>query len=219
MSSGSGDRARQRFAEKLAAGDLDEQFRDAEHVMRQHAVFARPVRHLGVEPVVGHQRHERDRRVDKARHPLDKLRRRQHRAGLLVELKKLDDLRDILREDELVAARQYRDRACAEARQLGPPFRVFEDIDRLELDPTDREKLLESQAAGSTRLPERLQWRGLGHRVYPFRKRSRGPDVMSSRSAVNHGAAAARGRILPRDIRPTGAAPRGRAPCRRFSSR
>ena len=136
--------------------------------MREHAVLARPVRHLGVEPVVRHQRDEPDRRVDKPRHPLDELRRRQHRPGLLVELKKLDDLRDILREDELVAARQDRDRTGAETRQFGPPFRVFEDIDRLELDPTDREKLLESQAAGSTRLPERLQRRGLRHRAYPF---------------------------------------------------
>jgi hypothetical protein len=38
----------------------------------------------------------------------------------------------------------------------------------LELDPTDREKLLESQAAGSAGLPERHQWRGLGHRRFLF---------------------------------------------------
>ena len=36
------------------------------------------------------------------------------------------------------------------------PGGVFQNIDRFELDPTDREKLLESQTAGSTRLPERL---------------------------------------------------------------
>jgi quercetin dioxygenase-like cupin family protein len=41
----------------------------------------------------------------------------------------------------------------------------------LELDPTDREKLLESQAAGSARLPERLQGRGLGHRGAPRERR------------------------------------------------
>jgi hypothetical protein len=74
-------------------------------------------------------------------------------------------LGDILREDELVAARQDRDRTGADPRQLGSPGRVFKNIDRLELDPTDREKLLESQAAGSARLPERLQRRGLGHRA------------------------------------------------------
>src|SRR5712691_6511646 len=73
------------------------------------------------------------------------------------------DLGDVLREDKFVAARQNRDRARAEALQLRPPGRVFQHIDRLELDPTDREKLLESQAAGSARLPERLQWLGLGH--------------------------------------------------------
>jgi hypothetical protein len=47
--------------------------------------------------------------------------------------------------------------------QFGPAGRVSEDIDRLELDPTDREKLFQSQAAGSARLPERLQRRGFGH--------------------------------------------------------
>jgi hypothetical protein len=91
------------------------------------------------------------------------MRRRQHRTGLLVELQEFDDLRDILREDKPVAARQDRDRACTETRQLGPSLRVFQDVDRFELDPTDREKLLESQAAGSTRLPERLQWCGIRH--------------------------------------------------------
>src|SRR5204863_7394326 len=87
-----------------------------------------------------------------------------NRPGLLVELQEGNDLRDVLREHEFVAARQNRDRTGADARQFCPPGRVFKNIDRLELDPTDREKLLESQTAGSARLPERLQWCGLGHR-------------------------------------------------------
>jgi hypothetical protein len=91
------------------------------------------------------------------------LRGRQHRPGLFVELQKGDDLRDILREDEIVAARQDRYRARAEALQLGAAGRIGEDVDRFELDPTDREKLFQSQAAGSARLPERLQGRGLRH--------------------------------------------------------
>ena len=64
-------------------------------------------------------------------------------AGRLVELQKRDDLRDVLGKDKFVAARQHRDRARAEALQLGPAGSVFKYIDRLELDPTDREKLLE----------------------------------------------------------------------------
>jgi hypothetical protein len=72
-------------------------------------------------------------------------------------------LRDVLGEDELIAARQDRDRARAEALEFGPPGRISENVDRFELDPTDREKLLESQAAGSPRLPERLQRRHFGH--------------------------------------------------------
>jgi hypothetical protein len=65
-------------------------------------------------------------------------------------------LRDVLREDELIAARQDGDRARTEALEFGPTGWISEDVDRFELDPTDREKLLESQAAGSPRLPERL---------------------------------------------------------------
>jgi hypothetical protein len=41
--------------------------------------------------------------------------------------------------------------------QFSAASRVSEDIDRFELNPTDREKLFESQAAGSARLPECLQ--------------------------------------------------------------
>src|SRR5439155_13729863 len=110
------------------------------------------------------QRDDLQRRAYKPLQPLDQLRRRQNRSGILVELQEGNDLRDVLREHEFVAARQNRDRTGADARQFCPPGRVFKNIDRLELDPTDREKLLESQTAGSARLPERLQWCGLGHR-------------------------------------------------------
>jgi hypothetical protein len=93
------------------------------------------------------------------------LPRRQHRAGLLTQFQKGDNLRDVLGEDKVVTARQNRNRTGAEALQLGPTGGISEDIDRFELDPTDREKLFESQAAGSARLPERLKRRrDLGHR-------------------------------------------------------
>jgi hypothetical protein len=96
------------------------------------------------------------RRVDVALHALVKLRRVEHRPRLLVQLQKGDDLGNVLSEDELVTARQDRDRTRAKALQLGPAGGVFKDIDRFELDPTDREKLFQSQAAGSARLPERF---------------------------------------------------------------
>src|SRR5207253_1970928 len=113
-----------------------------------------------------------DRGVDKAEGALDQLRRRQYRAGLLVELQEFDDLGDVLGKHEFVAARQYRQRAGAQTLQLGAAGRVLQHVDRFELDRTDREKLFESQAAGSTRLPERLQWRSLGHPSHPFRNRT-----------------------------------------------
>ena len=165
------DFGRQPLAEDLAAGDFEKRLRDPEHVMRQDAVLSRPVRHLDIEPVIGHQRDDLQGRADKPVEALDQLCRRQDRPGLLVELQEFDDLRDVLRKDKFVAARQDRDRACAEALQFGSPGGVFQHIDRLELDPTDREKLLESQAAGSARLPERLQGRGLGHRGAPRERR------------------------------------------------
>jgi hypothetical protein len=40
---------------------------------------------------------------------LNELGRRQHRSGLFVQFQKFDDLRDVLRENEFVAARQDRD--------------------------------------------------------------------------------------------------------------
>jgi hypothetical protein len=91
------------------------------------------------------------------------LRRAEDRPRPFVELQEGNDLRDVLREDELIAARQNGDRARAEALELGTTGGISEDVDRFELDPTDREKLLESQAAGSPRLPERLQRRHFGH--------------------------------------------------------
>ena len=64
---------------------------------------------------------------------------------------------DVLREHEVVAARQHGDRPGTQPPQLVEPGRVFQHIDGFELDRTDREKLLEFQAAGSSRLPEHLE--------------------------------------------------------------
>ena len=64
---------------------------------------------------------------------------------------------DILREHILVAARKHRDRTSSQPPQLIEPGGVFQHIDGLELDRTDREKLFEFQAARSSRLPEHLQ--------------------------------------------------------------
>jgi len=73
-------------------------------VVGQYAIGTRTVWHFGVELVVRHLSDHSYRRVDVAIHPLDKLGRRQDWTSLFVELQEVDDLRDVLRENELVAA-------------------------------------------------------------------------------------------------------------------
>jgi hypothetical protein len=69
----------------------------------------------------------------------------------------------VLREDPLIAARQYRHRACANPAKFSQPGGIFKNVDRLELNPTDREKLFEFQTTRSTRLPERFQLHDVDH--------------------------------------------------------
>jgi hypothetical protein len=95
----------------------------------------------------------------------DQLVGRQDGAGLLVQAEEFDDVPDVLREDPLVTTRQDRDRACAQAAQFIAAGGIFKNVDRLEPDPTDREKLFEFQTTRSTRLPERIQGLGFGHRA------------------------------------------------------
>jgi hypothetical protein len=52
----------------------------------------------------------------------------------------------------------------------------------LELDRTDREKLLEFQAAGSSRLPEHLQWDSARHLSLSA---SVAPNIVRDRRGVN----------------------------------
>lgn len=63
---------------------------------------------------------------------------------------------EVLREDPLVATRQHRDRPCTDTPQFRQTGSIFKHVDRIELNPTDREKLFEFQTTRSTRLPERL---------------------------------------------------------------
>ena len=70
---------------------------------------------------------------------------------------------EVLREHPVVAARQDRHRAGANAPQFRQTGGIFKNVDRIELDPTDREKLFEFQTTRSTRLPERFQRTGIGH--------------------------------------------------------
>jgi hypothetical protein len=69
----------------------------------------------------------------------------------------------VLGENPVVAAREDGYRAGAQASQFRQTGGVFKNVDRIELDPTDREKLFEFQATRSTRLPESLQARDVGH--------------------------------------------------------
>src|SRR3981081_2535000 len=66
---------------------------------------------------------------------------------------------DVLRKRPIIPARQYRDGAGTEATKLVEAVRIGQDIDGLELDRTDREKLFEFQTACSARLPEDAQCR------------------------------------------------------------
>jgi hypothetical protein len=95
--------------------------------------------------------------------PPDELVRRQHGAGLLVEPEELDDMPEVLSEDPFIATGQDRHRTRTNASQLCQAGGIFKNVDRLELDRTDREKLFEFQTTRSTRLPERFQRHGIGH--------------------------------------------------------
>ncbi|HVY15319.1 MAG TPA: hypothetical protein VHB27_08830 [Rhodopila sp.] len=64
---------------------------------------------------------------------------------------------DVLREHPIIAARQHRNGTSPQALQFGDAVGIGQDIDGIELDRTDREKLFEFQAACSARLPEHLQ--------------------------------------------------------------
>ncbi|MCY4502529.1 MAG: hypothetical protein OXE57_13325, partial [Alphaproteobacteria bacterium] len=59
-------------------------------------------------------------------------------------------------ENEIIAARNDRNRACAKLAQLVHTGRVRRHVYAVELDPTDREELFGSQAAGSAGPPENL---------------------------------------------------------------
>jgi hypothetical protein len=63
---------------------------------------------------------------------------RKLRAGPLVQAEELDDLLGALGKGELGPARQHRYRARAKRLQLGQAGRIFQNIHRNEVDPTDR---------------------------------------------------------------------------------
>src|SRR5260370_2266501 len=84
------------------------------------------------------------------------LSRRQRRAGLPVEGQKLDDVADDLGKYEAVAARHDRHGTRSEPPQLLQAALIRQHIDRLELDPTDRQGFLNPEAARSMRLPKHL---------------------------------------------------------------
>jgi hypothetical protein len=70
---------------------------------------------------------------------------------------------EILGEDPRVPARQDGHRTRTDAAKLREARGIFKNVDRLELNPTDREKLFEFQATRSARLPERFQLKGICH--------------------------------------------------------
>ena len=96
----------------------DEGIDHAEQVKGQRPVAARPSRYVNPELLVRHQRDQLDRGVHELRDALMQLFDRELRAAILLQADEVDDLLGVLAEDELVAARQHRDRARAELLQL-----------------------------------------------------------------------------------------------------
>lgn len=131
------------------------------NMMREHPVGAVAVRDLVREQVVRHLAHITFRRSQDRIHTIGDLRDRQLSSRLHRNAEECGDVLQGLAEDEAVAACDHRDGADAQAPQLLDPVRSLRDVDRFEPDRTDREKLLEFQTAGSSRLPEHLD--GFGH--------------------------------------------------------
>ena len=100
-----------------------------------------------------------------------------------VEPEKRDDIADHLGEDETVAPRHDRYRACAETGEFVEPARIRHHVDRLELDPTDREVFLDPEAARSVRLPEHLD-----RLVHPLSSRHLSTDPRARFRALQLGA-------------------------------
>jgi hypothetical protein len=114
------------------------------------------MRQLQLELVIRHLAHQTDCRFENMLVTSIQLGRRQRRARVFVEGQKLNNIADDLRKDKAVAARHYRHRARAQSAQLLEAAFVSQYVDRLELDPTDREVFFDPEAARSMRLPEHL---------------------------------------------------------------
>ena len=137
---------------------LEVRGRDLKDVVHQHAVRAGPVRQLLIEPIVRHLPHQADGRFEYMVAARVQLGRRKGRARLLVETQKLDDIADHLGKYETVAARHDRHGTRTQPPQLLQAALIRQHIDRLELDPTDREVFLNPEAARSMRLPKHRDW-------------------------------------------------------------
>ena len=94
----------------------------------ERAIAARPAGHVGVEPVVGHQRDELECRGHELVDAPGQLGGRELRAAVLVQAEEVDDLLGVLAEDELLAARQHGNGPEAKLLQLGQAAGVFKDI-------------------------------------------------------------------------------------------
>ena len=150
--------------ERLAAVfHVEEGDRDLEDVVHQHAPGPGAVRQFAGEAVLRHLAGQPEGGFQHVVVARAELGRGQLRAGIRVEAEKLHDIADDLGDDEFVTARDHGQGTRAEAAQQFLGFLVFQHVDRLELDPTDREEFFYPEAAGSVRLPEYFD--RLGHGV------------------------------------------------------
>ncbi len=145
---------------ELLAGvfHVEEGGRDLEDVMEEDAPRARSVWELLLEVLVGHLGDEATGRLKDVVVARFELVRRERWRGIVWQVEEVNDILDDLGEDELIAARDDGHRACAKPLEFLQAGLVGEDVDRCELDPTDREVFFNPETARSMRLPEDLDW-------------------------------------------------------------
>ena len=102
---------------------------------------------------IGHLAYQSDRGREHEIGTTGKGRRCELGGDRLAQAEELDDVSDDLSVDKATAPRDHRHGARAQGAQGSSTLGILEDVDRLELDPTDREVLLNPETARSMRLP------------------------------------------------------------------
>jgi hypothetical protein len=125
-------------------------------MMHQHTPGARPVRQFTRQILIRHGPYQPNGSFKDAIIAFRQCGRRKFRCRIILKVEKIDDIGDDLRENKVVTARDNRNRARADTGELIAAAIVFENINRFEFDPTDRQVFFYPETARSMRLPENL---------------------------------------------------------------